>query len=391
MVVAAFFIYKPQQGFDKKVTLAKKDTRPYATSLCYQSITSMFKNSVIKSNTSAPYDWYEYDSVKNGGHLFFLVSQRFNPTSDDLGLLKSFIENGNYVFICTSNMNADALEYFKLDLQYTFNTIDIEDSYYDSVSTYLNTPYYSKDYSFFNAGFTSGMDFKNIDSVKYNILGTNHQQTANFIKGTVGNGMIFFHSDPFLFCNYFLTQQNNTAYLQKVLSAIPNNVHKVIWDDYYTYKKNNETKKDNSPFRVLFKYPSFMWAFGLAISLFLVYFIIHFKRQQKFVIEKKYLTNDSLYFAETIGRLYFEKGDHLNLAKKMASYFLEHIRSKYFINTSVLNGELIGKLSTKSGYKEEGCEKIIQTIVNIQALAEMSQIQLNECYLLFQDFYKKTT
>ncbi|MFY7965386.1 MAG: DUF4350 domain-containing protein [Chitinophagaceae bacterium] len=391
LLVAAFVLYKPEKKFDKKVTLNRKDTRPYATSICYNSLTSMFRNCKIKVNNDEPYEWYNYDSIKNGGNLLFLVSQRFNPNTDDLELLHEFVSNGNYIFISSSSVNSNTTDYFDVKYDYSFNTIDFNDNYYDSVNTTLKLPFYNPSSTYFNAGFSSGMYFKELDSTKYTVLGCNVKQEPNFIRGKIKNGMVFFHSDPFLFCNYFITQKNNDEYFEKVIAAIPNNVTKIIWDDYYTYKRDGDKKQERSPFRILFSYPAFLWAFAIAISLFIIYFLVNFKRKQRLVKAKKNVQNDSLYFVQTIGRLYFQKGDHINLANKMVAYFLEHIRSKYFINTSSLNNELVSKLSLKSGYPEDKTYNIIQTVVDIQSQQNITQEQLNKYYTIFQNFYKHTT
>ena len=45
----------------------------------------------------------------------------------------------------------------------------------------------------------------------------------------------------------------------------------------------------------------------------------------------------------------------------------------------------------KSGFAEDETFKLIQTVVDIQAQSNIRQEQLNKYYLIFQNFYKKTT
>ncbi len=389
LLIAAFVLYQPTKTFDKKVTFSYKEPRPYATRICFTTLPLMFNNPKVIVNIKAPYEWMYEDSIKEGGRLLFIISKQFNPNKNDLDWMYSFVSNGNYIFISTFNINETAREYLKLDFDYNYSPTN-DDDLYDSVKVKLIKPLYSHDSSYFNAGFTTEKYISKYDSTNFISLGLNHKNNPNFIKASVNNGAFFLHTDPFLFSNYFLLQKHNEEYYQKVLSAVPNNVTKIIWDDYFTYKKDDINYKSHAPLRILFQYPSFVWAISLAIGLFIIYLLIHVKRKQRFVSVIEGQKNDSLYFAETIGRLYFEKGDHINLAKKMAAYFLEHIRSKYLINTSQLNNELVSKISAKSGYSEEETHNIIQSIANIQVQDSIDQNQLNIYYTQFQNFYKHT-
>jgi ABC-type Zn uptake system ZnuABC Zn-binding protein ZnuA len=121
-----------------------------------------------------------------------------------------------------------------------------------------------------------------------------------------------------------------------------------------------------------------------------MYLLLNVKRNQRTipVIEKP--KNESLDFVKTIGKLYYEKQDHLNLAQKMCTYFLEHIRSKYFINTSNLNNTFIEQLSGKSGVTQAEVEQLVSSIQAIQIANQISQQQLNFYYQQFNQFYKNT-
>jgi predicted subunit of tRNA(5-methylaminomethyl-2-thiouridylate) methyltransferase len=74
----------------------------------------------------------------------------------------------------------------------------------------------------------------------------------------------------------------------------------------------------------------------------------------------------------------------------MAVYFLEHVRSKYFISTSELNEEFIQKLSSKSGYGEDNIRSLTASVLNIQSATSVTEKQLADYYKQFQKFYKYT-
>jgi hypothetical protein len=195
-----------------------------------------------------------------------------------------------------------------------------------------------------------------------------------------------------LFTNYFLLSNNNKDYFEKALSVIPKNDKRIIWDEYYKYKQDANTgQNEPSPFRVLFSYPAFRAAFLLAIILIALWVLLNMKRAQRIIPPFKKNTNESLDFVKTIGRLYYDKKNHLNLAGKMATYFLEHVRSKYFISTSELNEEFIQRLGNKSGYGEDNIRSLTNAVIDIQNATSLSEIQLNNYYKQFSKFYKYTT
>ena len=69
--------------------------------------------------------------------------------------------------------------------------------------------------------------------------------------------------------------------------------------------------------------------------------------------------NDSLDFVKTMGRLYYDRKDHQNLAKKMSVYFFEHVRSTYKLPTHTLDEAFVEALHYKSGYSLEKLNEII--------------------------------
>src|SRR5690606_38113057 len=100
--------------------------------------------------------------------------------------------------------------------------------------------------------------------------------------------------------------------------------------------------------------------------------------------------NDSLDFVKTIGRLYHDKGDHKNLCKKMSAYFLEHIRSRYKLATSVLDETFEKNLQAKSGADKEKIENIVSFIRQLDEIETVSDKQLAWFHKQLENFYKQT-
>ena len=390
VLILVLFQHHGQQ-FDKRVTFDPKYKNPYDLSVAYNELPLLFNKGTVAENRESSNDWYDSDSAADGKTIFMLITQHFNPDSDELRSLYNFVKQGNQVFISTPTMDDAAKDYFGIGEEVVYNPV-LYDYYKDSGKAFLNSPAFSPDTSYLNPGYHYSSYFTGVDSSHYHILGKDESGYPNFIKVNAGKGSFYFHSNPFLFANYFLLYRNNLSYFEKVISLMPPDKNKIIWDEYFVYKQgNNEKGDDASPFHVLFSIPAFAWAMWLAIILILLYIALNVKRLQRFIPLWEKPKNETLDFTKTIGRLYFEKGDHTNLAKKMATYLLEHIRNKYFISTKTLNEDFIKNLASKSGYEEEKVREIVGNLVYIQAGHKVTQEQLAAIYQSFSKFYKHTS
>ncbi len=114
------------------------------------------------------------------------------------------------------------------------------------------------------------------------------------------------------------------------------------------------------------------------------------RRRQREIPPHEQPKNDSLDFVQTLGRLYHDKGDHKNLALKMAAYFLEHVRSRYKLPTHTLDEAFTKSLNQRSGYPEEKTAAIIASIHNMRQADSVSDAQLTAFYKQLEDFYQNT-
>ena len=125
-----------------------------------------------------------------------------------------------------------------------------------------------------------------------------------------------------------------------------------------------------------------------AMGLLLLFVLFEMRRKQRYIPVMSKPRNDSMDFVKTIGRLYFEKGDHHNLARKMSSYFLEYVRNKYKLQTGNLDDEFVKKLQFKTGVPETELQEIITFIRAINQNA-IGNRQLAAFYKQLEAFYLK--
>jgi hypothetical protein len=112
------------------------------------------------------------------------------------------------------------------------------------------------------------------------------------------------------------------------------------------------------------------------------------KRLQRIVPIVPPVENASVSFVETVGRLYFNRGQHANLAEKMVQHFLEWVRSNYHLDTTQLNESFALQLAAKSGKPNDEVNDLIQRIHDVRLGTEVSQEYLYDLHRSIQSFYK---
>jgi len=185
------------------------------------------------------------------------------------------------------------------------------------------------------------------------------------------------------------------SYYDKALSVIPKETKKLIWDEYYLHKRyydgyrgSRGGRRSNSMISVLMKNPSFRAALLLLMALTILFVLQEMRRKQRMIPLFTRPGNDSLDFVKTIGRLYHEKGNHVDLARKMTAYFLEHIRNKYKLPTSNLNEEFVMALQKKTDQPESMIREIVSFIKYIQDAPGVTDEQLADFHKQLEEFYK---
>ena len=171
------------------------------------------------------------------------------------------------------------------------------------------------------------------------------------------------------------------------MSYLSPGIKRVVWDEYFLTRRH-KTERKESWFSVLMRYPGLSTAVIMGLIMLLIYAFAEMRRKQRIIPHYSRPANDSMDFVKTIGRLYFEKGDHRNLAKKMAAYFLEHVRSRYKISTGVLDDKFVKALQFKTGVDSEQIQAIVDDISQLENQYSLSAQQLTRFYNKLENFYR---
>ena len=382
-----------EKQLDERISLRQQDKIPYGTYVAYSGLKFLFPKATIYTNRKEPGYWDSLSSVESGQALI-IITGKFNADKSEMKKLISFIEKGNDVFVSARTISYDASEMLDCVVNtFDFSTNENEDlTINDSLRIYLNNPPYGKQTNYSYPGKKLDASFSKIDDKTTEVLGEDDLGRPDFIRLRAGKGNFYIQLAPLAFTNYFILHKDNVGYFEKALSVINPASTKVVWDEYYLNKKmlNENKEKKKSWFSVLSRYPALKAALLTAIFALLLYVLLEMRRKQRTIPVIKTPKNDSMDFVKTIGRLYFDKGDHKNLCRKMSSYFLEHVRNKYKLLTGSTDEEFIKKLQYKSGATEQEVRGIVYFIRYLDDAPEINHKQLTVFYKQLESFYKKT-
>ena len=374
---------------DERITLRENDKIPYGFSAAKNLSAFLFPNATIATDNKGPDYWKTLSSSSNK-QAIIVVAGFFNADEYELKQLANFVSNGNYVFIIAKSFSAEAQNFFNFsydqnDLAPFFGVAD------DSLKIHLQSPPFASDSFYVYPGRKFESWFDSLDVAHTAILGTNGSY-PNFIRMDKGEGSFFVHTAPLAFSNYFILHKNNIHYFEQALSVIPKDVNKIVWNEYYLIKRNSKRNKEKEPdwLGVLLKYPEFKWGLFTLLSGMFLFLLLSSRRKQRMIPDYTKPKNESLDFVKTMGRLYYDRKDHQNLSKKMAVYFLEHVRSTYKLPTNNLDEHFIDALHDKSGYSKGELNAIISFIQYLQNNEPVMEYQLINFQNQLEAFYQNT-
>lgn len=389
-----FYSCKKIHHFDDRITLNNNDKIPYGTYASYKLLQKEFPHAAIITNKYEPGEWKDLtsDSTKQ---VLFVVTKIFDPSEEDLDYLTGFVQKGNYVFISALALSQAAARFFKLKLQDHYNTFALEMAVhhefnpFDSTAVYLDSANFKSPlyYQFPGADFTNR--FSKTDSNFSFGLGYSAEKYQNLVAINAMKGTFFLHTAPVTFTNFFLLYKDNRQYFEKLMSLLPGDAKKIVWDEYFLYHYDDHDQQEQEGLlSVILKYQNFQWAFWIALLLLSLYIITEIKRKQRIIPKYETPKNESLEFVTTIGKLYYEKGDHKNLAEKLSQYFLDYVRNRFKISTAEINNSFNEKLAAKANKPVEEIAAITENIHTINLSESITQKQLMDFYELLEKFYQ---
>jgi hypothetical protein len=142
----------------------------------------------------------------------------------------------------------------------------------------------------------------------------------------------------------------------------------------------------STPLRYILTTEPLAWAYYLCLFSCLVFIVFEARRKQRAIPIIKPLANASLEFAGTIGTLYYQRGDHKNIAEKRIHFFYDYVRTHFFLTGHEI--DFVEKLSLKSLKPLVQVEALVNSIIACQQANSISVNQLTDLNKQIEAFYR---
>ena len=405
-------------------TYIETSDQPFGTSVMSELLESYFPGKKFEKVNN---DLAEQLSATTGVHKNYVFIGQYPYYTDSVfDVLKSFVSNGNDAFLALNQLPENLSSEILLQTDggvLTQDTVYYIDNFGDSAfyleENYAEDPYAFSTFStskiglnFFDAGFTrdSAYTFQLVIAeeivpynwnyflpefqksiVNYQALGSIYSSNfSDLIKVPYGSGNFYIHCNPIVFSNYFQVEKTNIEYTSKVLSYLkPGDI---IWDEYskttYNSESLNNNQQEEGPLKFILSQTSLRWAWYIMLLALFLFIGFRTKRMQQSIPVLEPNENKSLEFVQTIGRMYYIRKNHKQLAQQKMKLFLHFINEKYQLATHTVDENFIQKLVMKSEIGASSIQTIFKHAKYIDNTDDVTNNDLIELHKLLEYFYK---
>jgi hypothetical protein len=382
-------------------TFSGADKNPYGTYILFSRLPDLFPDQKITINSRSLYDvlylsenYYDalysfHTSSQINRYNIILIDQYLELDSLDAKALLQFVAAGNCAFLSASSFGKWLEDTLRLRTAHIFSLPFLDITRQDASqvdTTWLNFTFelHRRKVPYQFARLPRHTVLTSFDTARSTVLGKDAQHRAVFIRIQFGEGAFYIFSNEHLFTNYFLLSPDGAEYIAKILSHLP--LQATIWDEYY-----KPFKQSYSPLRFVLENDALRYAYCLALVGIALFLFVEGKRRQRAIPVVTPLRNTTLEFVETVGRLYFQHGNHKDLAEKKIRYFFDFIRTHFYLDKISFSQEFYAALSEKSGIPFQGIQSLFVRAESITRATTVSELELLQLVKEIDKFYETIT
>lgn len=360
-------------------TWSGRDSDPFGTELLKITIEEFVKPAeFIVSNNSPEFILEEY-WFERSAYLF--VNNTFDPTVSEWQELRSFAEDGNILWVATESVSDIVGKSLGIAMLSPELVVTPDTTAQDSVSIYFTRQHWPKEPFLIPEQYLGRIIQTSSSTLLYEPFMISHSGDHAAVFIPIGGGGICISAFPKMISNYGLMDPDYEPMIAGLLSILPDDLETVYWDEWIKVgnrrRQNDKEAEDGpGPLSFIWQHEALRMALLLALSGIILALLFQTKRIQRIIPPSPPLSNTTLDFTDTVGRLYFQGQQHLQPAIKRISAFREYLTETYLLPENFGSDEFCKILAAKSGQDLKKVTRLIRTIERTESAPTLYEDQL---------------
>jgi hypothetical protein len=357
---------------------------PYGTYVFNTLIDAVFPNQLTQVY-APPFEFISANDTLSGTYIFVNNNIEFNK--EELHTVLDWTSKGNTLVIAAKNFEEKLRDTLGLDTASFYGGFETSQK---QTHTLVNPNFKLTDSVTFDRD-TSTPYFSEIDTIKSTVLGQvsiladeEQQRLINVLAHPFGDGKIILSTFPEAFTNYFILKGENKDYTAGLLSYL-DDTRPIYVDNHYKSGKAFYT----SPMYIFLNTKELKWAYYIALIGALFYVVFEGKRKQRAIAVIPPITNRTLDFTRTISDMYYVQSDQKAIAEHKINYFLDWIRTRYYLGSITKEDDFYSNLSQRSGHSLKFVTRIFSFMEQIRNSEQLTDADLLQLNTLIQQFKAK--
>lgn len=295
-------------------TFYGKDKNPFGGFVLIERLPDLFGTVETSYETITQLDSLE--------HNLLVVAETMDLSGTDTLQLEQMLAEGYSVLLAAHQFNSPWLDTMGVTAESNFDFVD--EGIFESGLQKV-----------FFTGDTSQALYHSPLLPSHFVLGSQHGWTIHVvnearqplvISKALGSGRLILCSSPLMFTNFGLLYGENYSFAAKILELMPPSPVHVS----YFYQLGRPEAQ--TPLRYMLSQSALKWGLNITLVLLLLLLVVSSRRKQQAIPIVLPPENTTLTYVKTLGNLYFQEGNHKELAEKMVRHFLHRIKEKYHLS-----------------------------------------------------------
>ena len=367
----------PDLKWKEHYSLSSK--QPYGAWIFQEMIRRRFEHIPVVRNIQDT----TLNSVNSGKNLYILIGDYITLNESESEELLDFAEQGNDILLITGTLGLTLEEDdpFVWDMEGLYDsTVTIiypGDNSFEHTFTYYHESLTEPALTNFGA---LSRDLWSDD--EHTVHGFTSDSLIVYDQWTLGEGHIFLHTIPAVFCNLAAKQPNYRVHFNSIFEQFDPDL---VILDHMSFHHGGDLSE--SPLQFILGEKSLRLAYFLLIFAAVSFMIFKSKRRQRIIPTRQSNVNTSLEYVRTLSYLFLHQKQHKKLIYHLQGIFNHHLRKRYFLNRH--DEHFIPNLVKKSQVSYEEIVALLEEFDRANKKLNVGDKHLVLLHQRLDTFYKK--